>query len=368
LRHALCRSEHPQLDPLMTPLSLPRFSASEAQALNTIACSLGELSITGPGESGTALIALVPMTPNAAPPELLEPVGVQIEWSGAQFILQLPKRALDYWVAEALGSDLAALPPAWRDAALAQACQWMCDGLSDLGRGRAAVIGTLAEGSAPPSGGHRMIVRLVWPASGSVVLGILHADTLGLLVCASLIPQRDPLASENAADSDLPAPLRLCVGETVLSMARLSGINAGDIILITQPYLDAQGALTLIYAVRGQRSLKIAARLESDLITITAPATFRNDTDMSDHDSESDERVSLDQLPVKLSFDVGTKTLTLAELQSLTPGATFTIDRPAQEYLTIRANGAVIGSGQLVEIDGRLGVAVTSLTPKSDRP
>jgi type III secretion protein Q len=89
---------------------------------------------------------------------------------------------------------------------------------------------------------------------------------------------------------------------------------------------------------------------------------------MAEHDSESEERISLDQLPIRLSFDVGTKTLTLAEIQSLTPGSTFTVDRPAQDYLTIRANGAVIGTGQLVEIDGRLGVSVTSLTPKSDRP
>jgi type III secretion protein Q len=353
----------------MSSLSLPRLSASEAQAFNAIARGLDELSIPGPGESGTALMALVAQSPDAPQPDLIDPVALHIEWSGAQFVLQLPKRALDFWVAEALGSDLAALPPAWQEAALAQSCQWLCDALSDLGRGRAAVIGTLAEGAGVPNTRHRLTVRLMWPETGTVILGVLHTDTLGLLVCASLIPERAPAPDQAAMAADLPAPLRLCIGETLLSLARLSSIHAGDVILITQPYLDASGSLSLLYTVPGgQRSLQISAQLEANLLTITSSATFGSDLSMAEHDSESEERISLDQLPIRLSFDVGTKTLTLAEIQSLTPGSTFTVDRPAQDYLTIRANGAVIGTGQLVEIDGRLGVSVTSLTPKSDRP
>lgn len=353
----------------MNSLSLPRLSASEAQALNAIARGLDELSIPGPGESGTALMALFAHSPDAPAPDLLDPIALQIEWSGAQFVLQLPKRTLDFWVAETLGSDLAALPPAWHEAALAQGCQWLCDALSDLGRGRAAVVGTLAEAPGVPTARHRLTVRLMWPETGSVILGVLHTDTLGLLVCASLIPEREPAPDQAAVAADLPAPMRLCIGETRLSLARLSSIHAGDVILITQPYLDAGGSLSLLYEVPGgQRSLQISAQLEANLLTITSSATFRSEPSMAEHDSESEERVSLDQLPIRLSFDVGTKTLTLAELQSLTPGATFTVDRPAQDYLTIRANGAVIGTGQLVEIDGRLGVSVTSLTPKSERP
>ena len=355
---------------MMNSLTLPRLSASEAQALSAIARGLGELSIPGPGESGTALMALLAQAPGGSLPELLDPVALQLDWSGAQFVLQLPKRALDYWVAEALGSDLATLPPAWREAAMAQGVQWLCDALSDLGRGRATVAGILANGiHPPPAGGHPLTLRLVWPETGSVILGVLHTDTLGLLVCASLMPERAPTSDHGAIAAEIPARLRLCIGETVLSLARLSSTSAGDVILITQPYLGADNSLALLYAVPGGRqSLLMSARLESNLLTLTSSATSRIDTDMAEQDSESDERISLDQLPVRLSFDVGTKTLTLAELQSLTPGATFTIDRPPQDYLTIRANGAVIGSGQLVDIDGRLGVSVTSLTPKSHQP
>ena len=348
----------------MTALPLPRLSSSEAQALNAIAQGLGELSITGPGESGTALLGLVALTPGSEPPRIIDPVSVQLEWSGAQLLLQLPRRTLDYWVSETLGSGLAVLPATWRDSALLQACQWICDGLSDLGRGRAAVAGVLPEASPPAASPHCLIVRLMWPESGSVVLGLLHLDALGLLVCASLIPQgaTPAISAENRIDP--PMPLRLCIGETALTRARLAKIAQGDVILITEPLLTPQGGLTLVYSLgQDQPGFTIQAHLEGSLITLTASPALRMPFNMTEHDSSGDEPTSIDQVPIRLSFDLGTKTITLSELQALQPGSVFSIDRPAHEYLTIRANGAVIGSGQLVEIDGRLGVSVTRITP-----
>lgn len=352
----------------MSTLVLPRLSASESQALNAIAAGLGELSIPGPGESGTVLLAVMAMAPDASAPDIFDAVAVQIEWSGAQFVLELPRRALDYWAAETLGSDLAELPAAWRDAALAQASQWLCDGLSDLGRGRASIVGVLAEGVALAAGPHRMILRLMWPESGAVVLGMLRADTLGLLVCASLIPAGADAPGNPAIFPSLPIPLRLSVGETLLPYSRLESIREGDVILITEPLLDLGGSITLICGEgSAQPDLLIAARLDANRITVTASPVSRTPTDMSDSELSGDEPLSLDQLPIRLSFDVGTKTLTLAELQTLQPGTTFALDRPAKEYLTIRANGAVIGSGQLVEIDGRLGVSVSRITARGGR-
>ncbi len=348
----------------MTALPLPRLSSSEAQALNAIAQGLGELSLAGPGESGTALLGLVALTPGSEPPEIIDPVSVQLEWSGAQLLLQLPRRTLDYWVSEALGSGLAALPAAWRDSALLQACQWICDGLSDLGRGRATVAGVLTEGSMPTGVPHRVIIRLMWPESGSVVLGLLHLDALGLLVCASLIPQAAAPRMSDERRIDLPMPLRLCVGETAVTKARLAKVAQGDVILLTEPFLTPQGGLTLVYSLGQDRpGFTIQAHLEGSLITLTASPALRMPLNMTEHDASGDEPTPLDEVPIRLSFDLGTKTITLSELQALQPGSVFSIDRPAHEYLTIRANGAVIGSGQLVEIDGHLGVSVARITP-----
>ena len=50
----------------MRTLVLPRLSASESQALTAIAAGLGELSIPGPGESGTTLLAIMALSPDAS--------------------------------------------------------------------------------------------------------------------------------------------------------------------------------------------------------------------------------------------------------------------------------------------------------------
>lgn len=70
---------------------------------------------------------------------------------------------------------------------------------------------------------------------------------------------------------------------------------------------------------------------------------------------------ALDQLPLRLAFDLGERTLSLAELKALQPGQTLELGRPLAGAVQLRVNGALVGTGELVEIDGRLGVTVTSL-------
>jgi len=89
---------------------------------------------------------------------------------------------------------------------------------------------------------------------------------------------------------------------------------------------------------------------------------------MSDQDEnaavpDAAPALSLEQLPVRLSFDLGCVTMTLAELEALQPGQAIALARPLGGAVTIRANGATIGHGELVDIDGRAGVSVLELFP-----
>ena len=88
-------------------------------------------------------------------------------------------------------------------------------------------------------------------------------------------------------------------------------------------------------------------------------------TEESDTDTEL---ADLNQLPIRLTFDLGERTITLGELQALDAGSALPLERPLQDFVTIRANGAIVGEGQLVEMDGRLGVMISRLSaPKSTR-
>jgi len=78
-----------------------------------------------------------------------------------------------------------------------------------------------------------------------------------------------------------------------------------------------------------------------------------NPTEFSDPD--------LDDLPVRLVFEVGRVELSLGELQRLAPGALVPLGRPLEEPLDIMANGRRLGRGTLVQIGDSLGVRIVSL-------
>lgn len=70
----------------------------------------------------------------------------------------------------------------------------------------------------------------------------------------------------------------------------------------------------------------------------------------------------LDAIPVRLGFDLGARGMPLGEVRRLRPGQTLVLDcEVATAPVSLRANGRCIGHGELVDIDGRLGVRIVSL-------
>jgi type III secretion protein Q len=69
----------------------------------------------------------------------------------------------------------------------------------------------------------------------------------------------------------------------------------------------------------------------------------------------------LDDVPVRLVFELGRVEVSLGELQRLAPGALVPLARPLDEPLDIIANGRRLGRGALVQIGDSLGVRIVSL-------
>ena len=70
-----------------------------------------------------------------------------------------------------------------------------------------------------------------------------------------------------------------------------------------------------------------------------------------------------DDLPVSLVFVAGELEVPLRELQRMAPGYVFELPQPVDGHVEVRANGRTIGRGELVEIDGRVGVRILDCTP-----
>jgi type III secretion system YscQ/HrcQ family protein len=70
------------------------------------------------------------------------------------------------------------------------------------------------------------------------------------------------------------------------------------------------------------------------------------------------EGIDVGAVEIELTFDLGTTRLTLKDLEALREGYAFTLDRPNDEFVNIRANGQLLGRGRIVDIDGRVGVQI----------
>ena len=71
---------------------------------------------------------------------------------------------------------------------------------------------------------------------------------------------------------------------------------------------------------------------------------------------------SLDELTVKLVFEVGRCDTTLGELRTMAPGHVFALARDPEQAVDIVTGGRRVGTGELVKIGERLGVRVLRLS------
>ena len=75
----------------------------------------------------------------------------------------------------------------------------------------------------------------------------------------------------------------------------------------------------------------------------------------------------LADIPVRLSVEVGSTALKLAELMDLNEGSIVELDRQSHELLDIMANGTLIAKGEVVTVNGRFGIRVLEVVAADAR-
>jgi flagellar motor switch protein FliN/FliY len=71
-------------------------------------------------------------------------------------------------------------------------------------------------------------------------------------------------------------------------------------------------------------------------------------------------------VPVKVSAVLGKKRMSVAELMALGPGAVIELDRRVGEPIDLYINDTLIARGELVLVDGVLGVTMTEIVRASE--
>lgn len=88
---------------------------------------------------------------------------------------------------------------------------------------------------------------------------------------------------------------------------------------------------------------------------------------LEDQEQENIQEIEEDQphpfanVPINLSFSLGTVKMAISNIMQLQEGSVIELHKSTPAQVSIYANGKIIGTGDIIEIDGKLGVQINKL-------
>jgi type III secretion protein Q len=173
-------------------------------------------------------------------------------------------------------------------------------------------------------------------------------------------------AAQGKLKADWPVPVTLAsrVAFTQLTLGALKRVRPGDVILadttagpgraflVAGERLAASGVWRDRAVVLQERPRKIAS-IDGGAWSMSSAGTY--DEAPAAGDAE------LDDIQIRVFFELGRKEVPLGELRSLIPGYVFDLNRDQRTAIDIYAGTQRVGCGEIVQINGALGVRVTRL-------
>ena len=146
----------------------------------------------------------------------------------------------------------------------------------------------------------------------------------------------------------VPLEVTLESGYLLLTPDEVTRLAPEDVLL--PEVWTAPETLTLRVRRGTSACLTAACSLSGQQVTLSSP--------LSEEPEASMENPELNDIDIRLSFELDRRLITVGELESLAPGYTFVLDSDMTSPVTIRANGKAIARGRLVDMDGTLGVQI----------
>ena len=291
-------------------------------------------------------------------------VSVEVDWGGARIVLLADQALLERVVQAAVGAEVVSATPALvMQAMLEVAFGEGTTKFEKATRKRVRIVGFASEPPALDG-----LEGFAWQLQTDdfASCGEVWVDALGLGFLASA-HRALPMQQAGAAELDaMPVPVRFAVGWVDLTRRALADVAPRDVIALDECWLRDPDCLT----VRVGSSSAFRCVLNGTTLEVTEGWTRIMEDSLESEaladDETSEEGVALDDIPVRLTFDLGERTVALAELRTIAPGYTFDLGRDLRRAVTVRANGVSIGEGELVDIDGRIGVSILTLRARTE--
>ena len=174
--------------------------------------------------------------------------------------------------------------------------------------------------------------------------------------------------------NDLPVPVVARLAAVHLLVTEVAGLAPGDVVLPQAPVGPSDGAVLVLAGewlgamadrihqrVRLREALRPLDSRERSLWVMQDEATIPIDEDADG------EAASVDELPVRMVFQLGRRDIPLGELRAMGPGHIVDLGRGLEAGVDVFANGRQIGVGELVDLGGQaLGVRLMRLFGHGD--
>lgn len=154
----------------------------------------------------------------------------------------------------------------------------------------------------------------------------------------------------------IPCIGHLLLGRSWLSTAEVSGLVEGDAIVPGECLVSDAGTCI------GQFG-DVLVKIQADGLTrIRCESMRREDIVVRPVVQDADGKSPVDEVPVTMCFTAGQITMTLAQLRTLAEGGIVELEREASAEVSLMVNGVLIGTGELIDINGRLAVEIIALS------
>lgn len=187
-------------------------------------------------------------------------------------------------------------------------------------------------------GGEAAVVEVAVTAPAAATVAVV------LPPAAVVAPPRAPLAGVQSPALDLELAVPLLLGRTSLTRAELAGLRPRDV-LVTGGLQRHLGVLAI-----GRGGLRVGLALARGRVTVLA--AYARDP--------MDETLA-DDAAVDVAVVVGDHRLSVRSLLELRPGHVLELGRPIGSAVELRVGARVVARGELVDVDGDVGVRITSI-------
>lgn len=215
-----------------------------------------------------------------------------------------------------------------------------------------------------PNRGYNLFFEIYREKGLSACTGYLSLDLQGLGRFAAILKNQDhPLAWDRI--DHLSIPLRFVLGSTRLSLSEINSLAVDDLVLLDGiSCQSSQGPL--IRVDLAGKPFWLAKEADNQLV-VEKKMEHTMEDNVTEDVWENEDVSDLEQIELELVFELGRKSMSLAEIRRIGPGYIFDLDGESLKSVSVYLNGNRIGSGELVKIDSRLGMRLTHYLQRRQR-